>query len=86
MSAVIAVLTNPAFDALATQLIGQGMSYFNDMSARKAAGTLTEADVENMASKLDVDIGVLQAARASQKAKEQADATNATYSGTPPTP
>lgn len=71
MSAVlISALTNPAVDALAVQLIGQGIDYFQGMAARKAAGLMTESDVAEMSKKLDLDYDSLLESRRLQIERE----------------
>lgn len=72
MSAVLSVLANPAVDALGAQLIQQGLLYFQAMQERRAAGLMTEADVQEMASKLDVDFAALLDAREQQRQRESA--------------
>lgn len=73
MSAVlISALTNPAVDALAAQLIGQGIDYFTGMAERKAKGLMTEDDVAQMAKKLDLDYDAMLEARVAQIERERA--------------
>ena len=72
MSAVIGVLLDPAVDAVALQLISQGLSYWQDRQAQYAKGMITPEDVAAMADKLDADISALMAARVKQVADAQA--------------
>jgi len=71
MSAILAALANPEVDALAVQLISQGVAYFQGMQQKRLDGGMTEADVLEMAKKLDVNFDVLVEARARQRIREQ---------------
>lgn len=54
--------------AAADLVISAGINYFTAQLAKKAAGTLTPADVQAMYDKLDTDIATLEADAAAQAA------------------
>lgn len=56
----------PAELALADELITQGLQFWANFQAQKAAGTLTQADLTAAAQKLDVDIAQLTSDIAAQ--------------------
>lgn len=51
----------PAETALADALLTQGLLYWSSFQAQKQAGLLTQADLDEAARKLDVDIDQLAA-------------------------
>ncbi len=59
----------PAEIALADALLTQGLNYWAVFQAQKAAGTLTQADLDAAGKKLDVDIAQLAADIAAQGVK-----------------
>jgi len=56
----------PAEIALADELLTQGLTYWQNFQAQKTAGTLTKADLDAAAVKLDIDINQLAADIAAQ--------------------
>lgn len=70
---------DPVTAQLAMSLVAQGMRFWADRSDRIAAGTLTDAELDEMAAKLGADMDGLRAdiaaARAAKAAAGAAPAT-----------
>lgn len=58
----------PAELELAEMALSQGLQFWADFQAKKAAGTLTQADLTAAAAALGTDVDAMVAARAAQKA------------------